>query len=164
MVGNPDFLKPSPGLLEARFFGRLNNRIGACRGCPFLNSVECPKFPKINFLNPGKVVCSKFKDLSNLVKSEGYSSLVAQTQFFELLKAKMVKDFLFQKWQSNPELGVPKGLMDWTVLVNNVLADIRKQEDGSKISVKREITPSDVLGVVRRMEADDVTFEIVDKK
>lgn len=143
---------------------KLALRMGGCNACPFLGTYSCPYFPAVNKHQIHKDgYCGKFKMVIQAVSSGQYVGLTKQKQYLNLLKDQLVMDHLHEQWKDNPEK-IPKEMLSWSMHVQDTLAKIRRQEEGSKLSVKKDLSPAAVLAAIRAAEKPvvDAEFEEVD--
>jgi hypothetical protein len=133
--------------------------MGGCRACPFIGTTSCPYFPEVTRERIHKDgYCGKFKMVIQAVTSGNYVGITKQKQYINLLKDQTVLDHLFVKWSDNPDK-IPKELLAWSMHVQDTLVKIRKQEEGSKLSVKKELSPSQVLAAIREAEKKTIDAE-----
>jgi hypothetical protein len=133
--------------------------IGGCRNCPWINSLECPHGLKVGEKHANGF-CGKLAEMIKVVGSQHYVGLTKQKQYYELVKDQIIADRLLQEYQSGDKT-VSRELLDWKKHIHDVMAKVRKQEEGSKLHVDRKIKPSDVLAALRDAEKV-VDAEVID--
>jgi len=141
---------------DGRKSGLVQSGYGGCAGCPFISTFECPHGIKVGHTHANGA-CSKFVMLIKEVAGQHYVGITKQKQYMALIKAEIMNNHMYGKFQETGKID-PQHI-EWSKHVLDALDKIRKQEEGSKLTIRRSLSPSDVAEAIKNASIIDVSAE-----
>lgn len=127
-----------------------------CGECRWINTRLCPHQGDVTHMkHHANGICSNRLHIPIKLHDEGYKMTV-----FQMLQVRAYMDAkYFADYKKELALAGKCDLNDcvpWEKIAADILKDMRKQDEGSKVSVERKVTPSDLANLIDSAKKVDV--------